>query len=306
MSKEVVRGHFALGGANVMWGLMSPIAKAVMLGGLITPLIVTQFRIFGAMILFWVYSMFKPKEKVAKKDLLKLFGASLLAIVFNQGSFVFGVGLSSPVNASIIATSMPLWALLLSALYLKESITGMKVLGIGMGATGALMLVLGSGAGMAQNENHIWGDLLVLFAQLSYASYIVLYKNFVSKYSTVTIMKWMFTFASICMLPFAFFSFPSVEWSMVSLQDYSGLFFVVFCGTFLSYIFVTMGQKVLRPTVTGMYNYVQPVVASIAAICWGLDSFSFLKLLSVALIFFGVYFVNAGNALSFKKIFSRR
>ena len=306
MSKEVVRGHFALGGANVMWGLMSPIAKAVMLGGLITPLIVTQFRIFGAMILFWVYSMFKPKEKVAKKDLLKLFGASLLAIVFNQGSFVFGVGLSSPVNASIIATSMPLWALLLSALYLKESITGMKVLGIGMGATGALMLVLGGGAGMAQNENHIWGDLLVLFAQLSYASYIVLYKNFVSKYSTVTIMKWMFTFASICMLPFAFFSFPSVEWSMVSIQDYSGLFFVVFCGTFLSYIFVTMGQKVLRPTVTGMYNYVQPVVASIAAICWGLDSFSFLKLLSVALIFFGVYFVNAGNSLSIKKIFSRR
>lgn len=116
MSKEVVRGHFALGGANVMWGLMSPVAKAVMMGGLITPLIVTQFRIFGAMILFWVYSMFKPKEKVAKKDLLKLFGASLLAIVFNQGSFVFGVGLSSPVNASIIATSMPLWALLLSAL----------------------------------------------------------------------------------------------------------------------------------------------------------------------------------------------
>lgn len=306
MSKEVVRGHFALGGANVMWGLMSPVAKAVMMGGLITPLIVTQFRIFGAMILFWVYSMFKPKEKVAKKDLLKLFGASLLAIVFNQGSFVFGVGLSSPVNASIIATSMPLWALLLSALYLKESITGMKVLGIGMGATGALMLVLGGGAGMAQNENHIWGDLLVLFAQLSYASYIVLYKNFVSKYSTVTIMKWMFTFASICMLPFAFFSFPSVEWSAVSMQDYSGLFFVVFCGTFLSYIFVTMGQKVLRPTVTGTYNYVQPVVASIAAICWGLDSFSFLKLFSVVLIFFGVYFVNAGNALSFKKIFTRR
>ena len=52
--------------------------------------------------------------------------------------------MTSPVDASIITTSMPLLAMVLAAIYLKEPITGKKVLGIAVGATGALLLILGS------------------------------------------------------------------------------------------------------------------------------------------------------------------
>lgn len=122
-----------------------------------------------------------------------LFVASLLGIVFNQGCFIFGVSLSSPGDASIITTSMPLWAMVLAALILKEPITGKKVLGIAAGASGALLLILGNGQGTSATTaggTMIWGDLLVLLAQFCYALYIVLYKDFVNKYSLVTIMKW--------------------------------------------------------------------------------------------------------------------
>lgn len=94
--------------ANASWGLMSPVAKIVMAGGIVTPLVLTDMRVFGAMILFWVLSFFRSPERVAPRDMVKLFGASLLAIVFNQGCFIFGVGLTSPGDASIITTSMPL------------------------------------------------------------------------------------------------------------------------------------------------------------------------------------------------------
>ena len=104
MEKICWKGHASMLGANTMWGLMSPISKFVMLGGAVTPLVVTDLRIFGAMILFWVVSFFRKPEHVGHKDLAKLFGASLLAIVFNQGCFIFGVSLSSPGDASIITT----------------------------------------------------------------------------------------------------------------------------------------------------------------------------------------------------------
>ena len=126
MEKICWKGHASMLGANTMWGLMSPISKFVMLGGAVTPLVVTDLRIFGAMILFWIVSFFRKPEHVGHKDLAKLFGASLLAIVFNQGCFIFGVSLSSPGDASIITTSMPLWAMVLSALILKEPITGRR------------------------------------------------------------------------------------------------------------------------------------------------------------------------------------
>lgn len=294
MNLMKLKGHGSMLGANVMWGLMSPVAKFVMVGGVVTPLVVTDLRITGAMVLFWIASFFQKPERVAPKDLLKLLGASLLAIVFNQGCFIFGVGLTSPVDASIITTSMPLLAMVLAAIYLKEPITGKKVLGIAVGATGALLLILGShqvSEAKAAGNHYIWGDLLVLLAQFSYALYFVLFKNFVNKYSLITIMKWMFTYAFICALPFSYNDLLHTEWKSLQNTEIGALVFIVVGSTFISYVLIVIGQKNLRPTVAGMYNYVQPLVASIVAVCWGMDTFNFVKIISVALIFGGVYLV---------------
>lgn len=288
------KGHASMFGANVIWGLMSPVAKLVMVGGVVTPFVLTDLRIMGAMILFWIVSFFQKPEHVGPRDMAKLFGASLLAIVFNQGCFIFGVGLTSPGDASIITTSMPLWAMVLAAFFLKEPITGKKVLGIAAGAAGALLLILGSRQQVVHTvsgNTAIWGDLLVLSAQLSYALYIVLFKNFVTRYSLFTTMKWMFTFAFICILPFSFRDLSVMNWGGMSVKEIWALVYIVVGATFISYMLVVIGQRKLRPTVAGMYNYIQPLVACIVAIMWGMDSFNMTKALAVALIFGGVFLV---------------
>lgn len=288
------KGHASMFGANVIWGLMSPVAKLVMVGGVVTPFVLTDLRIMGAMILFWIVSFFQKPEHVGPKDMAKLFGASLLAIVFNQGCFIFGVGSTSLGDASIITTSMPLWAMVLAAFFLKEPITGKKVLGIAAGAAGALLLILGSRQQVVHTvsgNTAIWGDLLVLSAQLSYALYIVLFKNFVTRYSLFTTMKWMFTFAFICILPFSFRDLSVMNWGGLSVKEIWALVYIVVGATFISYMLVVIGQRKLRPTVAGMYNYIQPLVACIVAIMWGMDSFNMTKALAVALIFGAVFLV---------------
>lgn len=286
--------------ANCMWGLMSPVSKMIMLGGIVSPLVVTDLRIAGAMLLFWMVSLFQKPEHVGHRDLARLFGAALLGIVFNQGCFIFGVSLSSPADASIITTSMPLWAMLLAAFILKEPITGKKVLGIAAGASGALLLIMGSSGGAAQTASRgdfaVWGDLLVLSAQFCYALYIVVYKDFVSKYSLVTIMKWMFTYSFICTLPFSAGQLMNTQWQALSMSEVGGLAFIVIGATFFSYMLVVVGQKFLRPTVAGMYNYIQPLVACIVAVMWGMDSFNLVKGIAVVLIFGGVYLVTASRS----------
>ncbi|BCI61700.1 MULTISPECIES: DMT family transporter [Bacteroidales] len=296
MSKFTIVGHASMFLANASWGLMSPVAKIVMSGGIVAPLILTDMRVFGAMVLFWVVSFFRKPERVAPRDMVKLFGASLLAIVFNQGCFIFGVGLTSPGDASIITTSMPLWAMILAAFFLKEPITGKKVTGIALGATGALLLILGSNQGTTSGNNSIWGDLLVLLAQLSYALYIVLFKNFVTRYSLITIMKWMFTYAFICILPFSYDDLIVTNWNGLDLQAIGAICFIVVCGTFVSYMLIVVGQKRLRPTVAGMYNYIQPLVACIVSVYLGMDSFNFVKGIAIVLIFGGVYLVTVSKS----------
>ena len=55
-------------------------------------------------------------------------------------------------------------------------------------------------------------------------------------------------------------------------------------------------QRLLRPTVVSMYNYMQPIVASIAAIIMGLGIFGWEKGVAIALVFLGVYIVTKSKS----------
>lgn len=220
----------------------------------------------------------------------------MLGILFNQGCYVFGVGFTSPGEASIITTTMPLWVMVFAAFILGEPITLKKIGGIVLGATGALILVLGASKTGARGDNPTLGDILVLTAQISYALYLTFYRNFIKKYSVVTLMKWMFTFASVAILPVSIGTMASTSWGDFTPREIFGVGYVVFFATFLSYICVMVGQKNLRPTLVGMYNYVQPIVASCVGIWLGLDVVTFPKVVAVALIFTGVFLVTISKA----------
>mgnify|MGYP001085123455 CR=1 FL=1 len=101
-----VQGHLFALTANVMWGLMAPIGKFALQE--FSALSVTTFRMVGAAAAFWILSIFCKQEYVNHKDMLKIFFASLFALVFNQGVFIFGLSLTSPIDASIVTTTLPI------------------------------------------------------------------------------------------------------------------------------------------------------------------------------------------------------
>ena len=289
MNNKIVKAHIALFAAASMWGLMSPVGKMAMNAG-ITSLSLTSMRMMGAALCFWIASLFAPKEKVSKRDFLLLFFAGLLGIVFNQGMFIFGLSLTSPIDATIITTSVPIITLILGLLFLKEPVIPMKILGVITGAVGALVLILSNynNAGISGN---IWGDILCLFAQISFACYLTFFRGLISRYHVFTLMKWMFTYASICFIPFSFHDLSE----MISLSFPIGVWlevgYVVLFGTFFAYVLILVGQKTLHPTVVSMYNYAQPVVGTIASVFIGIGTFGWIKGIASVLIFAGVYIV---------------
>lgn len=292
--------------ASVAWGLMAPVSKAAMNSDAVSAMLVADVRIFGAAMLFWIISFFTKREKIAhKSDYFRFFFAGLFAIILNQCVYVTGVSMTSPVDASIITTTLPIVTMIFAAVFIKEPITGMKAGGVLLGACGALLLVFGNyllpgfspAAGQdSVHTSNLTGDLLCFFAQCSYAVYLVIFRDLIKRYSPVTMMKWMFTFASVVAIPISARSLASTGWSAISLTEYAELAYVLFFGTFLCYLIVPVGQKFLRPTLVAMYNYVQPIVATTAAIIWGMDSFNILKVVAVVLIFAGVILVNRSKA----------
>lgn len=287
--------HISLFAACAFWGLMSPIGKDAMNHG-VSGVDMVSFRVAGACILFWIASLFTRHEKVSWRDLGLFFFASLFGLVFNQCCFTIGLSMTSPINSSIVTTSMPIFAMILSALILREPITVKKALGVFLGFSGAVALILNSVHGGSDKVGDIRGDLLCVFAQFSFALYLSLFNKLIRRYSLFTVNKWIFTYASLIILPFSIPQLIRIDYIATPTSTWWEVAYVVCIGTFFAYILSMVGQKTLRPTVVSVYNYVQPVAAVIVSVLTGIGIFNLTHLLATVFIFTGVWFVTKSKS----------
>lgn len=290
------KGHLLMLTAATMWGMMAPLGKDAMANG-IGGLNMVALRVSGAALLFWLASFFTSRstngceaKPLPRRELLLLFGAGMFAIVCNQCNYIIGLSITSPLNASIMTTTMPIITMVFSALLLKEKVTVRKCIGLVLGCSGALAIILSS-AGGAREGGVLLGDLMCIAAQTSYAFYLTRFKGVISRHSAITCQKWMMLFAALLVLPFALPSLLEVSWTELSTTTCLETAFVVVGGTFFSFLCCTTAQRILSPTIIAMYNYVQPIVACTLSVALGLGIFGWSHIAAIVLVFSGVYLV---------------
>ena len=281
--------------ACAFWGLMAPLGKDAMTHG-ITGLDMVTFRVAGAAILFWITSLFVKREHVPGKDIIRFIGAGFFGIVTNQCLYIYGLSLTSPVNASIVTTSMPIFAMILAAIILREPISGKKALGVLMGCSGALILILTSAQSMSDKVGDLRGDVLCLGAQFSFALYLSLFSPLIKRYSVFTTNKWMFLFATSFVMPISLPSLAEIDWVNVPEKTWWEVGYVVLFGTYIGYILTMIGQRTLRPTVVSVYNYVQPIVSVVVSLVIGMAVLQWSHGPAILLIFLGVWLVTKSRA----------
>ncbi len=295
-NNKALQAHLSMFTAEFFWGLMAPLGKDAMTHG-IDGISMVSFRVLGGAILFWITSLFIKHEHVPLRDKLLFIGAAIFGLTCNQCLFTIGLSITSPVNASIVTTSMPIFAMVLSFFILKEPITLQKALGVFIGCCGAVILILSSAAAVNAKVGDIRGDLMCLGAQMSFALYLSLFNKLIKKYSVFTVNKWMFLWAVLLIWPFSGAHVASLPWSEISTKTWLEAGYVVFFGTFVSYILTMVGQKVLRPTVVSIYNYVQPIVSVAVSLLTGIGVFTIMQGIAIILVFSGVWLVIKSKSL---------
>ncbi len=284
---------------NMLWGLMAPVSKDTLNffhDAGISPFVLPALRMGGAAVCFWILSFFMPREHTTWSDKLQLLVAGILSIALNQCMFIVGVSFTSPIDASVVTTTLPIVTMILAAIVLGEPITHVKVLGVVVGMSGALLLIFGGGHGLSIDRDHIIGDCMCLTAQISFACYLVFFKKLINRFSPVTLMKWMFLFSTIIFVPMQADEIVAIDLGSVPSSVYVEIFYIVVGATFLTFLLIPTGQRLLRPTIVGSYNYVQPVMSTIVSLCWGLSQFDYVKGVAIALVFSGVYIVNRSKS----------
>jgi drug/metabolite transporter (DMT)-like permease len=282
--------HLSLLAANIIYGLNYSIAKAVMPDS-IKPFALVSLRSVSAAAIFWVTSLFMPKEPVNRKDLLFLFGVSFFGVVINQTLFLVGLDMTTPVNSSIILSTNPIFAFVFAALILGENITFLKGTGLAIGLSGVLLLILQNGTPDIASTTFL-GDMFTLINTISWAFFTVVIKRMLEKYHPVTVMKWVFTFGMLTNIPAGYHQWSTMDWSAITLTAWLEIGFVVIGATYLGYLLILFGLKRLSPTIVSTYTYIQPVIAAYLASILGQDHITVVMILSSLLIFAGVFVVS--------------
>ena len=280
--------------ATTIYGINHTVAKEVM------PVYIgssgfIMLRLLGATLIFWLISLFTPNEKIEKKDFLKILLASILGMCVNMLAFFRGLELSTPINSGIIITLSPVLVLILSYFFLKEKVTVKKIIGILIGFSGAVFLILNSSKTGINAPNIPLGNSFFLLNASAYAGYLIVIKPLTSKYNIFTLMKWLFLIGLVLSTPITFNQFVEVNWTELPWFAIWRMAYVVIGTTFLTYLFNMYALKTLSPTTVGSFIYLQPIITIGFALITGNDVLDTTKLFSCLLVFIGIYLVSIRN-----------
>ncbi len=287
---KVVKAHLALLGVNAIYGVNYSIVKSVV------PLVIQPFalvilRATFTALLFWLSGFFTAKEKITRKDFLKLIALGVFGVALNQLLFIKGLAMSTPINAAIIMIFNPIIVMLLEVIFLKEKAPFIRVLGILVGVAGALILLLGRRQ-ISFSSDSFTGDMLILINCISWAIYLVMVKPLMVKYNTVTVVKWVFAWGAMFVFPFGWSQIQAFDFHSVSFIAWMSITYIVVASTYIAYFLNTYALAELSPSIASTYIYLQPVIAAGVAVYYGQDSINTMKIISAIFIVLGIYLVS--------------
>ena len=295
-------GHIACFTAYAIFGFNIIVCKDLTEGQLISPIAIFTLRALGAGLLFWIISLFSPREKVDTKDFVKIFAAAFLGYFVTQPTFLVAIPNVTPMHCSIISAMSPIYTMFIAAIVLREPITLKKAGGVLLSFAGIIYLILNSTrstGGVA--ESSVIGIALMVANSICFSLYLGMFKPTIAKYSVVTFMKWIFLFSTIVSLPFAGGEIISLDYSTLPTSFLGELAFLIICATFITYFLIPIGQKHIRPTLVSMYSYVQPIIAIFISVYIGMDTLSWQKVLATVTVFTGVILVSYSRSIKHSK-----
>lgn len=260
----------------------------------ITPFELTLLRAIFAALIFGTAQFVLVREKVDRRDLILLGACSLFGITISNVLFFGGLAQTTPINASLLTLTSPLF-LILFAIIVKGEIELGKLVGVFIASIGGVFLIWGDTGLSAKASNPILGNIMVGASAGSYAIYLTLIRPLLLKYHPLTILKWLFIFGMLYLFPVWGWGLTKIEWGGFTSNVWIALGFILICITFITFLLNTFALKVLDASIVSTYIYTTPLFTALIGILLEGHSSSGGLLIAGILILFGGYLVSQTN-----------
>ena len=296
MASDQLKGHLSIAAAYTIFGLNVVLCKDIANSQTVNPFVLFTLRAIGATAMFWLLSLFTPKEKVQKGDLWQIALASFLGLFLTQTTFLVGITMATSIDCAIIGTLGPVFTMIFAFFFVGEPITGKKAGGVAVSLAGVLFLIFNSVHAGGASATTPLGIVLLLMNSLTFSMYLGIFRPLISRYSVVTFMKWAFLFSLLMSLPLSAKGLVTTDYAAIPVNVRWEIGYLIVFATVIAYYLIPYGQKYLRPTLVSMYNYLSPVIATLVSIWTGMDVITWQKVVAATAIVGGVILVSKSRA----------
>ncbi len=253
-----------------------------------TPIVITFLRVVaGAVVLTVVSRLLEPESPpFSWPERRTLAGLAALGIVINQLLFIGGLHRTTATNTTVLATTIPVFALLVGRLAGRERLDPRRVLGIAVALLGVLLIL--DLTRLDWRSTTFLGDLMIVANCLSYATFLVFSRGILRRRSAVSVTAALFRWAVPPVTLVALGDLSRLRPASLSREALLCIGAILVFATIVAYAFNTWALARTDASTTAVFVYLQPVVAGSLAWAWLGERPGPVLFAGAALIFSGV------------------
>ncbi len=283
----------ALIAVQVLFGSIPVIGKTVL--SVVGPFGVVGFRIGLTALVLVLFQAVRGRVWLRERsDYLKLAVLSLFGLTFNQLLFIGGLSFTKASNTSLLAVTIPIFTLAVSALIGSEKITRLKVAGIISAALGVILLIDPRNASFS-SETTI-GDLMIVTNSLCFGIYVATSKEVITRNGAFRSMMWVFVFAGLICVPLGLVSFSSIDVAAVPTTVWLLLVYLAIFATAAPYLLNAYAISRVSPIIVAVFIYLQPLIGFVLAVIFLNEVIDGRFIIAATLVFAGVFLTTRKQA----------
>ena len=289
--------HFLLTLTSVFWAFNTIAGRAAV--GEVSPLLIVSVRWFFVSIILTILCRNQLKEiwKILSKRIKWLFIMGLFGFTGFNSAYYIAAHDTIAINLGLVQGTMPAFIIIIAWIWLQEKINFTQLLGVLITFIAVLVVVSSGNLTTLLSLELNNGDIVMIFACTLYAVYAVgLRKK--PEIGALSLLTFFAYVAFLGSLPGLLYEISSNQLILPSLKGCIILGVIIIFPSFLAQIFFMKGVEKIGPARSGLYTNLVPVFSSILAVFFLGEDFEFYHLLSLSMIFCGIYLFENKNKIN--------
>ena len=203
--------------------------------------------------------------EVIRKNLGYLLPTAFLGVtVFNTLIYV-AAHTSTALNLSLIATSTPIFIIIFARIFLGESITMARAVGLLMAVSGVVLLITRADLSIFLGLSFAEGDLWMVLAAMIFGGYSILIRKKPPQISQTAFLTSTFLLGLIMLLPWAILEMSIFGLPELSADIAGSVLYIGLGASLVAFFLWNRAIAVVGPSAAGMVYYTLPLFSGLGA-----------------------------------------